>query len=249
MSIFHRKLRFMKFVWVWLFSCALTFPVSATPPLTCESGGHEVCAGGAMKFSAISDDEFERAYDVRKEKFIAWMKPMAFFVQGWTGLPMTVIVAQAAVSSEWGTSAAFKKHKNIFKFTCWQPKTVLNGEVQVGPHKFAYKGTCSADKASGQIGKLMTFATREESFYAYLDMILESHSKYYKPVQDHLKHARTTVPPRPPSYRGVTPMMAPFSHDNSYVATLKRAIELNKIPENEAAQCWACLRGPVGGPK
>lgn len=249
MSIFHRKLRVMKFIWVWLLSSFLTLTASAAPSLSCQSGGHEVCTGAYLSFNAISDDEFERAYDVRKEKFIAWMKPIAFFVQGYTGLPMTVIAAQAALSSDWGTSVAFKKHKNIFKFTCWHPKTVLSGEVQIGPHKLSYKGVCSSDKAAGQVGKIMTFSTREESFYAYLDMILESHSKYYKPLQDHLKHARTTVPPRPPSYRGAVPMMAPFSPDNTYVAALKRAIELNKIPENEAAQCWACLRGPAGAPK
>ncbi len=243
MSTLPRKLKIMMRKWIGLLFFAAGGMAQAAPTLSCQASGVEVCAGGDRSFAAISDDEFDRAFDVRQEKFVTWMKPFAFFVQGWTGLPMTVTIAQAALSSEWGTSTAFKKHKNIFKLTCWQPKTVLSGEVQIGPHKFSYKATCSADKAAGQVGKWMSFATREESFFAYLDMILESHAQTYKPLQDHLQHALKTIPPRPPSYRGVTPMMAAFSHDGSYIGSLKRAIELNKIPENEAAQCWACLRG------
>ncbi len=210
--------------------------------LTCLANGAEVCSGAEFKFSAVAANEFEKSFDSRQEKFVAWMKPVAMYVHATTGLPLSITIAQAGLSSEWGTSLAFTKHNNIFKITCWQPKTLLNGEVVLGGKKFTYSGRCSTDKAAGQVGKIMTFASREESFLAYLGMLLNSHSKLFKPVQDHLKHALATVPPRPPSFRGVGSMLAAFSPDPSYVAALHRSIQMNKIDENEGVPCWVCLR-------
>lgn len=217
--------------------------VYAAPALTCAAEGKEVCSLTEDKFSPIADNEFERAFDTRQEKFLAWMKPVAAYVQAQTGLPLSITIAQAALASDWGTSIAFTKHKNIFKLTCWQTKTVLNGEITLGGKTLTYTARCSADKAAGQVGKIMTFATREESLYAYLGMVLSSPAKIYRPVQEHLKHALTTVPPRPPSFRGIGAMMAPFSPEPSYVASVNRAIQLNKIDENEAVPCWICMRG------
>lgn len=243
-SVTHCQNRTMRFI-AFIVSVCLVPSVGYAAALTCAVNGENACALAEVKFAPIADDQFAKMYDGRAENFIAWFKPVAFYVQALTGLPMTVSIIQAGLASEYGASSAFVKHNNIFKFTCWQPKTALAGEVELGGKKFTYKGHCSDDKAAGQVGKIMHFASREESFYAYLGMLLNSHSPLYKPLQEHLKHAFVTLPARPASFRGVAPMVAQFSPDHNYVAAINRAVALYKIEENEAYPCWTCLRPPV----
>ncbi len=209
--------------------------------LSCVVNSVDQCKEARFQLPRLGNDGFAKMFETRRPKFTEWIRPMALYVQGVTGLPASVFIGQAGVASDWGATPAFRNNNNIFKHMCWVPKSTLEGEIQLAGHKFSYKGTCGVEKTFGQIGRPFKFATREESVLAYLHFLF-SPNKQYKALQEELKRGIKPNGVHLSGYKPVSSTLGGFSHDPKYLGILQNLISVEKLPELDAAQaCWQCL--------
>ncbi len=194
-----------------------------------------------FKLDAVANDEFSKMFETRRMRFSEWIKPLALYIQGATGMPASVVIAQAGMGSDWGGSPAFRNNNNIFNHTCWAPKTAIAGEIELYGRKFSYKATCGVEKTFGKVGRPFKFATKEESILAYLHMILFSPSKYYKNLQEELKRGIKNNPPRQASFRSCASVLNYFSSDTKYTGNLQQVIQMEKLESYDDPKCWECL--------
>lgn len=223
----------------------MPFAMAAGPEvgLSCVHDSLDQCREARFQLAPIGNDEFAKMFEVRRVRFIDWIKPVALYVQGATGLPASILIAQAGLASDWGASPAFRNNNNIFKQLCWSSKSSISGEVEMAGQKFTYKGTCGTDKTFNLVSRPLKFATREESIVAYLQMTLFSNSKHYKNLQDELKRGLRNNPIRQASFRSTAAVLNSFSADNKYVGLLQMAIQQEKLSLHDQPQCWQCLVG------
>lgn len=235
--------------WLVAWTILSAIPAKAQAPdptaLTCAVNGAEQCKDARFVLPKIGNDVFSKMFETRRPKFIEWIKPLALYIQGVTGLPASVFIAQAGLASEWGGSPAFRNNNNIFKHMCWVPKSTIEGEVQIGKLKIPYKGTCGVEKTFGNIGRPYKFATREESIAAYLHFVLSSSSKQYKPFQEELKRGLKSRKVQMVGYKNASGVLGVYSHDPKYLGQLQSVIAAEKISELDMADgCWKCLLQP-----
>jgi len=222
----------------------VTLPVGGAVPdpyLSCMQDALDQCKDARFQLLPIQKDEFSKMFEVRRMKFTDWIKPVALYVQGATGLPASVLIAQAGLGSDWGGSPAFRNNNNIFKHMCWVPKSVISGEIEMHGRKFTYKGTCGTEKTFGQVSRPIQFPTREDSILAYLHVILFSANKYYKNLQEELKRGLKNNPIRQASFRSTASVLNSFSADTKYVSSLQTAIQSEKLSSYDVPGCWQCL--------
>jgi uncharacterized FlgJ-related protein len=232
-------------IWILAWTILTSLPAwTQTPPetgLTCQVEGVEQCKDARFQLGKVGNEDFAKMFEVRRLKFIDWIKPVALYLQGVTGMPASLFIAQAGHASEWGASPAFRNNNNIFKHMCWLPKSTLTGEVDLGGKKFSYKATCGVEKTFGSMGRPFKFPSREDSILAYLHLILTSPSKNYRAFQDELKRGLKALPPHQASFRAAGAVLNAFSADAKYVAQIQSVIQVEKLAVLDVPGCWFCL--------
>jgi hypothetical protein len=236
---------------IWLLAWLSFFATSVQAQLpeavaTCEIDGIESCKDARFQLGKITNDQFAKMFEMRRPKFIEWIKPVALYIQGVSGLPASVFMAQAAVSSDWGASPAFRNNNNIFKHMCWVPNSTITGEFEFGGRKFAYKGNCGVEKTFGSVARLLRFPSREDSILAYLHILLLSPSKQFKAVHEELKRGVNILPARLAGFRTVAAGLSAFSPDAKYVSDVVGAISDEKLAGYDVPTCWRCLLNKQG---
>ena len=199
------------------------------------------CGEATFQLSPLENDEFSKMFETRRMKFVEWIKPAALYIQGATGLPASIVIAQAGMASDWGASPSFRNNNNIFNHTCWAPRTSIRAEIEMNGQKFPYKGACGVEKTFAKVGRPFKFAAREDSLLAYLHMILFAKSKYYKNLQDELKRGHKFTPPRQASFRSIAGVLNAFAHDSRYLGSLQEIIQAEKLSTYDLPNCWQCL--------
>lgn len=216
------------------------------PSFSCAQEGAEVCSEAKFKLLNVDSEYFVKAYEGRREKFAEWMKGAALYIQSSTGIPASIIIAQAGIASNWGTNDAFRKSNNMFAHTCWNPGTTITGTVDIRGTKLSYKGVCGKDRETGQVGRYFKFNTKEDSILAYLHFLAISPSRFYRALQDDIRSGLKRQPIRATSFRSVASQVAAFSPETAYVNTLLQVIQQEKLPAVDNFNCWRCL---MEGPK
>jgi uncharacterized FlgJ-related protein len=156
-------------------------------------------------------------------------------------MPASLVVAQAAMTTDWGTSSAFREANNLFKQACWQAGAIVTGEFDLRGRKFKYRGVCQKEKSVGQVGKLIKFPTREDSLTAYLHFTVALNTRYSKNLLEDLRHGEKLTPPRSSSFRSASPFLSHFAIDNGYVGGIQRVIQGEKLTTMDNAACWECF--------
>lgn len=210
--------------------------------LECMEKDKNVCADVRFELEPIKPDHFaEMKPALRKAKFIAWLSPLAKYVQAQTGFPASVLIGQAALASDWGNAPGFRSHRNLFDHACWDD-SVLKGEFQLAGQPLAYAAVCKPEKTKAYARKLYEFSKFEESAAAYLYFVMISKSRHFKPIQEELERLKR---PREAtgvsSYRTIVHLLESYSHDPNYRSALTHAIDMEKLNYADADPCQKCL--------
>lgn len=231
----------LRVIWLFTWILSLTWAQAVDPGLSCMQGQADVCKEARFQLPNIKEDHFAKMFETRRPNFIAWFSPLALFVQGVTGLPASVITAQAGHASDWGGTPAFRNNNNFFGHICWVPNSTITGEVMLGGKRFTYKGNCGVEKAFARVGRLIKFSSREDSILAYLHMVILTPNRQFKALQADLKHAATVRPPRQMNFRGALVGMAALGSDTKYIDQVQKIIQVEKLFAYDVPNCWQCL--------
>jgi uncharacterized FlgJ-related protein len=154
----------------------------------------------------------------RSKAFVAYMTPFALEVQEETGLPASVIIAQAALESGWGKSGLFTETKNIFGHSCWEAGSSKTYNLRISGERKSVRGTCDRPRSTG--GYYMEFKDSQDSVYAYAANLL-THPAYPQ-VQAAVRRAK----PEPADWRSVVSGLREYDGPNPEYRQLLRDIIL-----------------------
>jgi|GEM_PF-5866201 len=205
--------------------------------LSCKRDGQETCTGVELKLGPLN----QNPANSNKQAFIEWLKPAALFIQAQTGLPASIIIAQAALETAWGTSANFRNRNSMFGHSCWNNAS-QTGEAQIGPNRYAWKGDCAADRPANEGGKYLVFPNKENSLLAYLQNILRSRGRY-QGVQAETQRARTGEPPGVANWTTVIKDIAAsgYAADNGYMMKVGGIIQNYGLDKLNGGDCQLCV--------
>jgi len=168
----------------------------------------------------------------KKQNFINYMAPIAVKVQQKTGLPASLIMAQAIQETGWGTSNLFAKGNAAFGHSCWSKQSSHTRKVQISDSPAEFKDIkvkCKKKRPSSEGGRYLTFENMEDSVWAYADNVLynEKTAKYYGKVRYAVKKA--ALEGKAASYRDVIPGLSSYAADPGYQKKLGRLIKSKNL--------------------
>lgn len=101
------------------------------------------------------------------EKFIDWILPFAKLIQENTGLPASVIIAQAAIETGWGRSKGYRDRNSLFGHSCWRRGQVREFSIPIEGQVVRAVGNCTFSRPSNEGGMYLGFSSPLQSLYAY----------------------------------------------------------------------------------
>lgn len=164
-----------------------------------------------------------RSLSALRRAFIDYMTPYALEVQEATGLPASVIIAQAALESGWGKSGLFNSTDNVFGHSCWRRGSTNTLRLNVLGRTKSVTGSCETPRPAGTGGYFLTFRNPQDSVYAYAANLLSRDHNYYPQVRRAVADAR----PDPADWREVVTGLANYDRPNPNYRNLIRGIILD----------------------
>ncbi|MGE3681450.1 MAG: glucosaminidase domain-containing protein [Bdellovibrionales bacterium] len=217
-------------------------PRAAAPDVvTCQVGGKETCEEVRLKFEPLTKSYFsEMPMDIRKQKFMEWMKPASLFVQAHSGLAASVIVAQAGEATEWGTSLPFTKFNSLFGNVCYQSKVSHDGRVEIGSKVYPYRAYCGPARPARQGGRYVSYSSYSDSLLAYVSMVLKSRGPQFSDLQHVVKRSRTRSPGIA-GFRSLMSSLRGYSAEPAYAQKIGELITNLGLSALEMDACQKCL--------
>ena len=162
--------------------------------------------------------------------FFDWLGPTATFIQSKTGLPASVILAQAALESGYGTSQNFTARNALFGHSCFQKGSSQTGSTNLGGTSFPWSGACDANRPAAEGGQYLTFKSKSESVLAYVQLLLQKDStaKTYSALR---KDVQSASPPQAAdSNKCISDIAgAGYAADKGYAQGLEQVVKTNAL--------------------
>lgn len=198
------------------------------------------CEEVKMQLAPIDSNKFRQipAGRRRAQAFVDWIKPMAQYFQAKTGMPASVIVAQAALETGWGTSYLFRRDNSMFGHSCWSQGQRRSFSLKTGDEELKARGTCARQRPEG--GYYLRFESHEDSVLAYLNNLLQADNNYYNELRASIKRARSENPLQPAQYQDVTAGLSNYA-SSSYPAYIRKMIRQFNLDELDQSDCQKCL--------
>jgi len=184
-----------------------------------------------------------------KKKFIEWITPAAQFIQAKTGLPMSVLIAQAGFESAWGSSTNFKVSQSIFGRSCGKKGIVESGKTELSDLQLPWKMTCSRPRPKSEGAYYYSFGSYQESILEYVQLLLKKGTLFGR--------LRTLVknspPPQVASSRACLAAIANRGYAHSshsrYLGNLISIVASNRLEilDKQAANRRESCRAPTNG--
>jgi flagellum-specific peptidoglycan hydrolase FlgJ len=175
--------------------------------------------------------------NTKPSKFFEYMMPLAVHLQTHTGMPASMILAQAALESGYGTSYGFRNRHAAFGQMCGGTRSV---SLTVGDETRKIATGCEKTNT----GKWATFSSVQDSTYAYIHNILEkdatafSYRELRKLLKEHIENQGGKIPPA--SWRDVLPALKRYSEGfDEYTEQVKWMInrfDLDKYDKKVSCQ-------------
>jgi flagellum-specific peptidoglycan hydrolase FlgJ len=184
-----------------------------------------------------------------KKKFIEWITPAAQFIQAKTGLPMSVLIAQAGFESAWGSSTNFKVGRSIFGRSCGKKGNVERGKTELSDFQLPWEMTCSRPRPKAEGAYYYSFGSYRESILEYVQLLLKKGTLFGR--------LRTLVknspPPQVASSRACLTAIANRGYAHSsharYLRNLTSIVATNrleKLDKQAASRTESCPTSPNG---
>jgi len=180
----------------------------------------------------------------RKRKFIDYMSPIAVFLQEMTGFPASIIVAQAAWETGWGTSYLFRNDQNPFGYSCFSSKgTTIKYEVNLGDKSVKGKGVCGRSRPRRERGRYVKFDSYLDGFMGYIDNLLNKRGTQwaYKNIRQEVSQAKDRG--QVAHWTRIASGLNHYAADSSYVKRIRETVEQNHLDQLDSRA--ACNRDDV----
>jgi uncharacterized FlgJ-related protein len=162
----------------------------------------------------------------RKRAFINYMTPFALEVQATTGLPASVIIAQSALETGWGTSSVFRNTQNLFGHSCWRQGSRRTYRIEIQGQTQAVVGRCDRPRPASAGGYFLSFSSPQQSVYAYASNLLSARHRHYDQVRGAVRRARPNVA----DWRSVVDGLSMYDAPNpQYRSQVRSLIERNGL--------------------
>lgn len=185
-------------------------------------------------FRKLSDSE-------RSDKFVEWLKPAALYVQTHTGIPASVIIAQAAVETGYGKSKLFVEGYNMFGLTCVERHSEKSLTIKFGSE--------SQTTMAGKCDQTTYIANKKRMFGKYNDplssMMLYLHNlltgSHYTQLQMDQQVLRTQNPTAVLSSDKVLNQLINYDGPG-YKGLVKKVIRDNGLEALDSHVCQKCIQ-------
>jgi flagellum-specific peptidoglycan hydrolase FlgJ len=131
--------------------------------------------GEARKIAREVNAAASKGTSAKVKSFMDKMSPLAVKIQGKTGFPASVLLAQWAYETGWGTSAKFKDINAAAGHSCWKysersTSMSISSKLNLGRSNIQVK--CNSKRPSAEGGYYYRFESLEDSAYAHINNLL-----------------------------------------------------------------------------
>lgn len=154
-------------------------------------GVSNLCEGISPRLAPISKNAFQRNVRGRQQKFIEWMKPAVRYWGMITGIPPSLILAQAIDESGFGSSPRFRNQNNLFSIYCGRTPDRLNTVLGAVPVK---KVSCRGRAERGHSGSMTTPEDYNHALLYYLNYLTDKMKTIYPILNEEVQAAKRKGP-------------------------------------------------------
>lgn len=209
---------------------------------------HLSCKDVSLEMDEIDDNHFRSIPQGRERSraFIQYFAPVAQYIQIETGFPASVMIAQIAQETGWGSSLQFRFYKNLTGKSCFNLNDSIDADFFMGSTRVSFEATCSNSRPPEEGGFYYRYRTRKESIVAYIHNLLFAENEHYPRIREEIAHINNTtdspylVANRETIINGLTN----YATDPKYKSKLRSIIntnELYKLDLSENNPCQLCL--------
>jgi flagellum-specific peptidoglycan hydrolase FlgJ len=175
----------------------------------------------------------------KQNTFINYLAPAAVFMQGHTGFPASVILAQVYLESAMGTSRLFKEQNNFAGLSCFNEKPMHEESIDIGAtYKTTISIACDTPRPDREGAYYESFDSLFECAKAYLSNLLDSKqtAAAYADVRDAVNaHPEG----KPADWQTVIAGLHSYAADPSYQSSLTKLInelDLTRFDQMESCE-------------
>lgn len=218
--------------------------------LMCVQNGENKCENVKYDLENLKKDHFTSKfcsrghcdYKARVFAFADYMAPIAQYFQAKTGLPASVMIAQAMLETAYGTSYLFNNKEALFGESCVKFGTARSRNFEIDNEAFSAKGSCLTNRPKNEGYYYVNFDSKESSVASYIhNLLLDPRTKdTYGGVRAAVKEARTNNPNGVASWQKVVPHLSRYATNKNYVqdvASTIRNLGLEKYDKNSCQNC------------
>ena len=220
--------------------------------LMCVIQGVNQCENVHYDLQTLKKDHFTSEFcrkghcDTQKrvKAFAEYMAPIAQYFQAKTGLPASVMIAQAMIETYYGTSYLFNNKEALFGESCMKYGTQKSRSYNIENVSYNTKGACNSLRPKNEGGYYVTFDSKESSVASYIHNVLYDHStrNIYGGVRQAVKEARAQDPTAVASWQKVVPHLKRYAVDSSYVGKISSTIRNLRLEQYDKNSCQNCIQ-------
>lgn len=222
--------------------------------LVCMRDGQDECKDVHYDLENLPKHHFTRGFCNQRHcdsigrvrAFAEYMAPIAKYFQAKTGMPASVMIAQAMIETGYGTSFLFNNKEALFGESCGHRGSRRNRDFEIDGVQFVTKGKCLTSRPANEGGYYVEFDSKESSVASYIHNILYdplmNTKRNYLELRQLIKSVRDKDPNGVAPWQQVIPLLKGYATDSNYFSSLASTVRNFKLDQYDKNSCQTCIQ-------